>query len=171
MSYRQLSTSSAPRPSLVPPDPHGRRTQAGPATLLLLGVAISIAAYVARGHLATTARAADVTPAALPSTRPLLVVIRPAALPRATPAAVDAFGSLGGPDESAAPSPKHDEPSPLRLQSIVIGSSRRVCMINDRLCIIGDTIDGARIESISRASVVVRRAGRASVIALPVAHP
>lgn len=153
----------------MPPDPFAGRSQAGPVKLMLLGLAITAAAYLARGRLAPGPRSADAVTVAVPPARPTPTAPSRVTTPR--PAPVDAFGSIGGPGESlAAPSPRA-EPSALRLQSIMIGPRRRACMINDKAYVVGDAIDGATVQSITRAGVVVRRDGRDRVLALPVARP
>ena len=164
-----MSRSPATRASLVPPDPFAGRSQAGPAKLMLLGLAITATAYLARGRIAPGPRSAEVATAVTPPARPAPAVASRVITAPATP--VDAFGSIGGPGEPPeTPSPLA-EPSVLRLQSIMIGPRRAVCMINDKAYVVGDAIDGAVVRSITRTSVIVRRAGRDVTLALPAARP
>lgn len=47
-----------------------------------------------------------------------------------------------------------------RLNSILVGKTRRLALINDTLVQVGDTIDSARVISINEDSVVIADSGK-----------
>jgi len=56
--------------------------------------------------------------------------------------------------------------SEYKLQSIVIGKTRRLALINDKLVSTGDTVGSAKVVAIDRNSVILSESGRKLTIYL-----
>ncbi len=63
------------------------------------------------------------------------------------------------------PAPAAQE-QPLELASILIGPGRRVAVINQRLVREGDDVAGARVQSIERDRVILRRGTSELIVSL-----
>jgi hypothetical protein len=58
--------------------------------------------------------------------------------------------------------------SPYSLTAVFVSSTRRIAVINGQPCHEGDEVDGAIVTRIDERSVALERAGRETVLRLPV---
>jgi hypothetical protein len=70
---------------------------------------------------------------------------------------------------AAAPAPRAQAPSTLRLEGVIAGG-KFVAIVNGRLVRAGDVIAGARILEVFASGVRYERAGKVSILTLPAAR-
>ena len=78
----------------------------------------------------------------------------------------EAFSDPTRPGSYTAPDAVEKPTQALKLESVLIGSNRRVAVINGKTCRVGDSVDGARVVAIHADSAELVRDGNKVVLPL-----
>ncbi len=71
-----------------------------------------------------------------------------------------------GTSRSKSTAAKKSVIKPLKLSAILIGSNRKIAIINDQMLVVGDRIDRSRVNRIFKDRVEISRSGRKLVLRL-----